>query len=142
LVALGVFAYVATLNHLHMPKVDAPGGWVQQQQDVGTGSDSKEREVTSSFVWAMAAPSCNLTGGPLFAYLAGGLHLHIEHHVFPTMPSTRLPKVQKLVRDLLRSHGVPYACLPVWDAMCENLKQMRQPGRGIAVPAVAARAHL
>jgi NADPH-dependent stearoyl-CoA 9-desaturase len=45
--------------------------------------------------------------GPL-ALVCGGLHRHIEHHLFPALPPTQLAALSPEVRALCVEHGVRY----------------------------------
>jgi fatty acid desaturase len=52
--------------------------------------------------------SRNVTGGRVVTAMLGGLNYQIEHHLFPTMPSSNLPAAQKIVREFCRVNGVSY----------------------------------
>jgi len=38
----------------------------------------------------------------------GGISNHIEHHLFPSIPTIRLPKARIIVRDFCNQHRLPY----------------------------------
>lgn len=38
----------------------------------------------------------------------GGLNNHVEHHLFPTIPSARLPAARAIVRSYCHAHDLPY----------------------------------
>jgi fatty acid desaturase len=48
--------------------------------------------------------SCN----PLVTWLSGGLNYQIEHHLFPTLPRSMLPKVAARIEQMAKAHGEPY----------------------------------
>jgi fatty acid desaturase len=50
----------------------------------------------------------NLGASRLDDFLFGGLNNHIEHHLFPSMPTGRLPRARAITRDFCRRHGVAY----------------------------------
>jgi fatty acid desaturase len=52
--------------------------------------------------------SRNIRGGRLTDFMMGGLNYQIEHHLFPSMPRPNLKKVQPLVREHCRKHGISY----------------------------------
>ena len=52
--------------------------------------------------------SANIEGGRTFNILTGQLSHQIEHHLWPDMPSNRLPKVAYRVQALCRRYGIPY----------------------------------
>ena len=41
-------------------------------------------------------------------FVFGGLNNHIEHHVFPSMPTARLRTARRITRDFCRRHGIAY----------------------------------
>jgi fatty acid desaturase len=48
-------------------------------------------------------------GTSLFEQFAfGGLNNHIEHHLFPSMPTARLRAARAITRDFCRGHGIAY----------------------------------
>ncbi|MCZ6665779.1 MAG: fatty acid desaturase [Gammaproteobacteria bacterium] len=50
----------------------------------------------------------NLGSSWLDNFLFGGFNNHIEHHLFPTMPKSKLVKARSVTRAFCRRHGVPY----------------------------------
>jgi len=50
----------------------------------------------------------NLGSTPLHDFLFGGLNNHIEHHLFPSMPTARLRRARRITRDFCRRHAIPY----------------------------------
>ena len=50
----------------------------------------------------------NIRGGRVMSALFGGLNYQIEHHLFPSMPTRNLRKVQPLVKRFCAAHGVSY----------------------------------
>ncbi|MFC7428375.1 fatty acid desaturase family protein [Nocardia tengchongensis] len=54
--------------------------------------------------------SANFPAGPVGRILTGSLGYQIEHHLFPDLPSNRLPDVAPQVRDLAEQYGLPYTC--------------------------------
>jgi len=69
----------------------------------------------------------------------GGLHMQIEHHLYPRLPRHNLRECQKLVRAHCKKHKVPYnelgfiACnLRVWSKMKEVAFKARKYTKGNA----------
>ena len=58
--------------------------------------------------------TANFNAGPLLAFSGGHLCYQIEHHLFPDLPSNRLPEVSVRVRELCEKYDLPYntASLP------------------------------
>lgn len=50
----------------------------------------------------------NLGTSRLADFVFGGLNNHIEHHVFPSMPTTRLRTARGITRAFCRRHGIAY----------------------------------
>ena len=87
-VAGSVLAFMAGLNHFHLPmSTSTPRGYVR----------------------AVFERTQNIeNAGAFWRWLSGGLDLHVEHHLFPTMPSFRYPSVAPYVRALAERHGLVY----------------------------------
>lgn len=52
--------------------------------------------------------SANFAAGPALAFASGHLCYQIEHHLFPDLPSNRLPQIAHLVRGLCGKYDLPY----------------------------------
>jgi len=87
-VAGSVLAFMAGLNHFHLPMSASP---------------------PESYVRAVFERTQNIEGaGVVWRWLSGGLDLHIEHHLFPMIPSCHYPAVEPLVRAFAARHGLVY----------------------------------
>jgi fatty acid desaturase len=87
-VAGSVLAFMAGLNHFHLPM-----------------STSTPR----SYVRAVFERTQNIEdAGGLWRWLSGGLDLHVEHHLFPMIPSCHYPAVAPFVRAFAERHGLVY----------------------------------
>ena len=51
----------------------------------------------------------NLGASRLHDFLFGGLNNHIEHHLFPSMPTARLRSARRITREFCRRHGIAYS---------------------------------
>ncbi|MUM16497.1 fatty acid desaturase [Mycobacterium sp. CBMA271] len=56
--------------------------------------------------------SANFDAGPGLAFMSGNLCHQIEHHLFPDLPSNRLPAVAVRVRELCDKYDLPYTSGP------------------------------
>ena len=69
---------------------------------------------------------------PIFSFLYWQMEYHIEHHMFPTVPSHNLPKLHQLVKDQM-----PPAKKGLWGAYSEIvptiLKQAKNPSYELQV---------
>ena len=50
----------------------------------------------------------NLGSSRLHDFVFGGLNNHIEHHLFPSMPTARLPQARRITREFCQRHGIAY----------------------------------
>ena len=52
--------------------------------------------------------TANFRAGPVLAFMSGHLCYQIEHHLFPDLPSNRLPEISVRVRELCAKYDLPY----------------------------------
>ena len=52
--------------------------------------------------------SRNITGGRMVDWFMGGLNYQVEHHLFPSMPSPALRRVQPIVKEFCATRNIPY----------------------------------
>lgn len=57
--------------------------------------------------------SANFTGSRLLHILSGSTGFQIEHHLFPDIPSCRLPEISKEVQQLCAQYDLPYTTGPL-----------------------------
>lgn len=50
----------------------------------------------------------NMGASRLCDFVFGGVNNHIEHHLFPSMPTARLRAARRITREFCRRHGVVY----------------------------------
>ncbi|MGW4248543.1 fatty acid desaturase family protein [Nocardia sp. NPDC004722] len=55
----------------------------------------------------------NISGGPVMHFMTGNLSYHIEHHLFPDMPSNRYAEASVRVRKLCDKYDLPYTTGPL-----------------------------
>jgi fatty acid desaturase len=65
-------------------------------------------EVEMSFVEQQLSVTRNLKSSLWRDFFFMGLNCHIEHHLFPHVPSTRLHRGREIIRDFCREEGLPY----------------------------------
>ncbi|MGY8953595.1 MAG: fatty acid desaturase family protein, partial [Flavobacteriales bacterium] len=44
----------------------------------------------------------------LLTWFLGGLNYQVEHHLFPTVSHTHLPKISEIVKETTKEYGIPY----------------------------------
>jgi fatty acid desaturase len=52
--------------------------------------------------------TANFRAGRVLAFMSGNLCYQIEHHLFPDLPSNRLPEIAERVRGLCLTYDLPY----------------------------------
>ena len=52
--------------------------------------------------------SANFRAGPVLGFMSGNLSYQIEHHIFPDLPSNRLPEIAVRVQALCAKYDLPY----------------------------------
>lgn len=66
------------------------------------------KDLKIDFLRRQVLMSRNISGGKLVDIGMGGLNYQIEHHLFPTMSSRNLAKVQPMVREFCAERGITY----------------------------------
>jgi fatty acid desaturase len=88
LLASVYLALVVAPNHIGMPTWSTSG--------------------QSNFLELQLRSSRNLLPHPIADLFFGGLNYQIEHHIFPSMPRSNLPKARELVKPFCLANGLPY----------------------------------
>jgi len=90
------------LSHTHLPVTNGPVHWVEYAL-------LHTMDVSPTFWcdWWMAY-----------------LNYQIEHHLFPTMPQFRHPKIQHRVRALAKKHNIPFYCASYGEALSKTFKNL------------------
>ena len=81
-------AAIFWVNHIGMPLADRTKNlsWVEQQ----------------------VVSSRTIRNPAWLDWFFGGLNFQIEHHIYPAVPSTRLRRMQAVVRPVIEAAGLPY----------------------------------
>lgn len=75
------------------------------------------------------ATTRNLPGSGVADFLLGGVNNHIEHHLFPDLPTMRLPKARKVVKGFCEELGLAYVETGVAEALGSAVRHFRQAGQ-------------
>jgi fatty acid desaturase len=67
-----------------------------------------EPDEPISFFMQQLTTTRNLGTTRIHDFFFGGVNNHIEHHLFPSMPTARLRAARPIVRDFCRRHGLFY----------------------------------
>ncbi len=83
--------------------------------------ESIENETKPEWYLRQMLGSANFTAGPVMRFMSGNLCYQIEHHLFPDLPSNRLPEISQRVRAILAEYDLPYTTGPLirqfWDTV-------------------------
>lgn len=71
-----------------------------------------EPDESISFFMQEISTTRNLGTSRLHDFIFGGLNNHIEHHLFPSMPTARLRAARPIVREFCQRHGIVYREMP------------------------------
>lgn len=67
-----------------------------------------EPDESISFFMQEIGVTRNLGASRLLDFVFGGLNNHIEHHLFPSMPTARLRTARRITGEFCRRHGIAY----------------------------------
>ena len=67
-----------------------------------------EPQERLSFFEQELAVTRSLADSRLADFFFGGVNNHIEHHLFPAMPTARLRQARRITREFCRRHGIEY----------------------------------
>lgn len=67
-----------------------------------------EPDESISFFLHEISVTRNLGASRLHDFIFGGVNNHIEHHLFPSMPTARLRSARRITREFCRRHGIAY----------------------------------
>jgi fatty acid desaturase len=88
------------------------------------------RRVESfSFFEHQAVTSRTILNPPGWNWVFGGLNFQIEHHLFPQVPSSRLPAVHSIVREHFYRHRIVYNGMPWREAVRAIAAHLRRVAR-------------
>ncbi len=90
---------VLGLGSLYVLVTFAPTHAASEANFVLSGDRQHDALVASNDVWPHSR---------LWSWLCGGINLHIEHHLFPSVPSQDLPRIAPIVRSWALARGLPY----------------------------------
>ena len=70
--------------------------------------DVLDNETKGRWYLRQMLGAANFKAGPVLAFSSGSLCYQIEHHLFPDLPSNRLPQIAVRVRSLCDKYDLPY----------------------------------
>ena len=92
------------------------------------GMEMLDRDDRLDFLRSQVLTSRNVRGRAVTTFMLGGLNYQIEHHLFPSMPTSALPRAQKLVRAHCEELGLPYTETGLIDSYRRALRHLHAVG--------------
>ena len=75
--------------------------------------ETVENETRPEWYLRQMLGTANFNAGPILRMMSGNLCYQIEHHLFPDLPSNRLPEISARVQALLAEYDLPYTTGPL-----------------------------
>ena len=75
--------------------------------------EAVENETKPEWYLRQMLGTANFNAGPVLRIMSGNLCYQIEHHLFPDLPSNRLPEIAARVQPLLAEYDLPYTTGPL-----------------------------
>src|SRR5699024_191574 len=88
------------------------------------------RDTRINFLSRQFLTSRNIRGRQWVDVFMGGLNLQIEHHLFPSMPSSTLRRAQPIVRQYCAEQGVPYTEAGLVESYAIVVRHLNKVGLG------------
>ena len=82
-----------------------------------------------SFFHKQIATTRNLGNSRMHDVLFGGLNNHIEHHLYPSIPTARLRTARPITRAFCKRHGIPYREIGWLAAATEVFRYFKEMSR-------------
>ncbi len=95
-IASGLYFLQITTSHYAMPTVEV--------------------DPDESYPKRMSRTTNNVQCPPWLDWFFGGFHLQIEHHFFPRIPRSNLRRLQPIVENFCRQHGLGYHQHSFWES--------------------------
>ncbi|MDN5757001.1 MAG: acyl-CoA desaturase [Tomitella sp.] len=92
------------------------------------GMEMLGRHERLGFLRNQVLTSRNVRGGLVTDFALGGLNYQIEHHLFPSMPTSALPRASVLVAAHCADLGVPYTETGLIDSYRQALRHLHEAG--------------
>ena len=81
-----------------------------------TGMYTKQEYQKMTFVEYQLRTTMNVRSNAFTDWFHGGLHMQIEHHLFPLLPRERLGYISDKCRYIAKLSGIPYVEQGFWEA--------------------------
>lgn len=90
------------------------------------GMATYDADKTPEFYEWQITTTRNVHGSWLVGWFMGGLHLQIEHHLFPYVPRHNLHILREMIEPLCAKHGIPYKSTTMWEGTKDVLNHLAE----------------
>ena len=90
------------------------------------GMPIMEKDSKMGFLRRQVITARNVRPNPLTDFLYGGLNHQIEHHLFPSMPRSKLGEARKIVKAFCHARSIPYHETSVLRSQLEIVRYLHQ----------------
>jgi fatty acid desaturase len=95
-----------------------------------------DRTSTLDFLRSQVLTARNITAHPVTDFWYGGLNYQIEHHLFPTVPRTKLRHLQGIIKAFCMEQGIPYYETSIFNSYREILHYLHAISAPLRTPSV------
>ena len=131
--ALSVTGFLI-LMILAVPHLNETGVWVGEVPEIRNQRD-----------WARVQVRTTVDSSPksvILAWLTGGLHTHLAHHLFPHICHVHYHALTPIISNVLENRGMAYQRAPAWKLLISHFRALRMLGSRPAPAAVPAYAFI
>ncbi len=89
-------------------------------------AESLANETPGQWYLRQMLGTANFDSGPALGFLSGNLSYQIEHHLYPDLPSSRLPEIAVRVRELCEKYDLPYTTGPMSVQYLQTLRTINK----------------
>jgi fatty acid desaturase len=100
------------------------------------------RERRQDFLWQQVLSTRNIRAHPISDFWYGPMACHIEHHLFPCIPRTKLAEVRRIVKDFCLERRIPYRETGGLQSYWETLRYLHLVSSPLREKTMAATAEL
>jgi fatty acid desaturase len=89
------------------------------------GMDVVDDTTNGGFLWRQLVTTRNVRPNYVVDFIMGGLNYQTEHHLFPTVPRTRLKPLQKVVKTFCEEKNLPYFETGLFESYADIYRSLR-----------------
>jgi len=120
LASISITGYLILLI-LAVPHLNESGVWYGEVPSISSQQD-----------WAMVQVRTTVDSSPksaLMAWITGGLHTHLAHHLFPQICHVHYREITPIIYAVLKARGIPVHYQPAWKLLLSHYHFLRITGK-------------